>query len=146
MPPGTVAFCIHIADRPPSTGADRPWPRALAFSAARPKTVYHVEMPQPLRHTSARVLEFDALRPMLAGYAWSPLGKTRVERLQPTADRAWIERQQQLAAEVRRFLRSGGHFDFSGLTDPGVLVEKSPPSMMGMFPRYARSLPPRRPA
>ncbi|MBZ5513192.1 MAG: Smr/MutS family protein [Acidobacteriia bacterium] len=82
-------------------------------------------MPESLRHTSARVLEFDALRPMLSGYAWSPLGKTRVERLQPTADRAWIERQQQLTAEVRRFLRSGGHFDFSGLTDPGVLVEKS---------------------
>jgi DNA mismatch repair protein MutS2 len=82
-------------------------------------------MPQPLRHTSARVLEFDALRPMLGGYAWSPLGKTRVERLQPTADRAWIERQQQLTAEVRRFLRCGGHFDFSGLTDPAALVEKS---------------------
>ena len=82
-------------------------------------------MPQPLRHTSARVLEFDALRPMLSGYAWSPLGKTRLERLEPTAERAWMERQQQLTAEVRRFLRCGGHFDFSGLTDPGALVEKS---------------------
>jgi DNA mismatch repair protein MutS2 len=90
-----------------------------------PKPFTMSRMPQPLRHTSARVLEFDALRPMLAGYAWSPLGKTRLERLQPTADRAWIERQQQLTSEVRLFLRSGGHFDFSGLTDPAALVEKS---------------------
>ncbi|MGZ4817887.1 MAG: endonuclease MutS2 [Terriglobales bacterium] len=82
-------------------------------------------MPSPLRHTSARVLEFDSLCQMLGGYAWSPLGKGRVGRLQPAADRAWIERQHQLTAEVRRFLRSGGHFDFSGLTDPSALVEKA---------------------
>ena len=82
-------------------------------------------MPDPLRHTSARVLEFDSLRQMLSGYTWSPLGKGRVEQLQPTADRAWIERQQQLTSEIRRFLRSGGHFDFSGLTNPAVLVEKA---------------------
>ncbi|MBZ5566695.1 MAG: Smr/MutS family protein [Acidobacteriia bacterium] len=82
-------------------------------------------MLEPSRHPSARVLEFDSLRQMLSGYAWSPLGKSRIERLQPTADRTWIERQQQLTAEVRRFLRCGGHFDFSGLTDPAALVEKS---------------------
>jgi DNA mismatch repair protein MutS2 len=82
-------------------------------------------MPEPLRHTSARVLDFDSLRQMLRGYAWSPLGQGLVERLEPTADRVWIERQQQLSAEVRRFLRCGGHFDFSGLTDPGPLVEKA---------------------
>ena len=121
---------MPIGHGPGHWGGPRHAPRVmgwetLAFSASRAKTVYHVVMPQPLRHTSARVLEFDALRPMLGGYAWSPLGKTRVERLQPTADRAWIERQQQLTAEVRRFLRSGGHFDFSGLTDPAALVEKS---------------------
>src|SRR5512146_1281578 len=82
-------------------------------------------MPEPLQHTSAQVLEFPALRQLLRGYAWSPLGQGRVERLAPTADRVWIEHQQQLTSEVRRFLRSGGHFDFSGLIDPGALVEKS---------------------
>jgi DNA mismatch repair protein MutS2 len=82
-------------------------------------------MPEALPHTSSPVLEFNSLRQMLRGYCWSPLGQGRIGRLQPTADRAWIERQQQLTAEVRRFLRSGGHFDFSGLNDPGALVEKS---------------------
>jgi len=82
-------------------------------------------MPEPLQHASERVLEFDLLRQMLRGYAQSPLGQARVDGLHPTADRAWIERQQQLTAEVRRFLRAGGRFDFSGLLDLGTTVEKS---------------------
>jgi DNA mismatch repair protein MutS2 len=82
-------------------------------------------MPEPLQHASERVLEFDLLRQMLRGYAQSPLGQARVDALRPTDDRAWIERQQQLTAEVRRFLRAGGRFDFSGLLDLGTTVEKS---------------------
>src|ERR1051325_5119997 len=82
-------------------------------------------MPEPLQHASERVLEFALLRQMLRGYAQSPLGQARVDALRPTADRAWIERQQQLTAEVRRFLRTGGRFDFSGLLDLGTLVDKS---------------------
>ncbi len=62
---------------------------------------------------------------MLRGYAQSLLGQARVDALAPTADRAWIEHQQQLTAEVRRFLRAGGRFDFSGLLDPTPLVDKS---------------------
>jgi DNA mismatch repair protein MutS2 len=82
-------------------------------------------MPEPLHHTSSRVLEFDSLRQMLRAYAWSPLGQGRIDHLEPASDRLWIERQHQLTAEVRRFLRAGGHFDFSGLSDPRALVEKS---------------------
>ncbi len=82
-------------------------------------------MPDALRHTSARVLEFDSLRQLLDAYAWSPLGKGRIDQLAPAEDRAWIERQHQLTAEVRQFLRAGGHFDFSGLTDPTALVDKA---------------------
>ncbi len=82
-------------------------------------------MPESPKHASERVLEFDLLRQMLRGYAQSPLGQARVDALRPTADRAWIERQHQLTSEVRRFLRTGGRFDFSGLLDHGTLVEKS---------------------
>ncbi len=82
-------------------------------------------VPDPLSHSSARVLEFDTLRHLLRGYAQSPLGQARVDALQPTADRPWIDRQHLLTAEVRRFLRAGGRFDFSGLLDPTPLVEKS---------------------
>ena len=81
--------------------------------------------PAALTHTSAPALEFESLREMLRAYASSPLGQGRIAALAPSADRAWIERQQQLAAEVRAFLRAGGHFDFSALQDPGALLDKT---------------------
>jgi DNA mismatch repair protein MutS2 len=82
-------------------------------------------VPSPLEHSSARVLEFDHFRDVLAGYVWSPLGKARVSQLAPSSDRGWISRQQQLAAETRRFLFGGGRFDFTGLFDAGQLLAKA---------------------
>src|SRR5437764_15397427 len=82
-------------------------------------------MPQPLQHTSARVLEFDHFREVLAGYVGSPLGKARVSQLAPTVDREWIARQQQLAEEVRQYWVAGGRFHFSGLFDARELLAKS---------------------
>jgi len=81
--------------------------------------------PQPLAHTSARVLEFDFLRDLLSGYASSPLGQELIAHLAPSTDREWIENQQQLTTEIREFRRVGGRFDFSGLLDVTKLVEKS---------------------
>jgi DNA mismatch repair protein MutS2 len=81
--------------------------------------------PQPLSHTSARVLEFDSLRDLLSGYATSPLGHGLIANLAPSTDREWIENQQQLTTEIREFRRVGGRFDFSGLLDVTKLVEKS---------------------
>ena len=78
-----------------------------------------------LPHTSARALEFDSMREMLRAYAYSPLGQAKIAALAPPGDAAWIERQQQLASEIREFLRVAGHFEFSGLLDPTALVEKS---------------------
>jgi DNA mismatch repair protein MutS2 len=82
-------------------------------------------IPAPLQHASPRVLEFDQFRDFLSGYVWSPLGKARVGALAPSSDRAWIARQQQLAAETRGFLAAGGRFDFSGLFDAGQLLAKA---------------------
>src|ERR1019366_5871501 len=82
-------------------------------------------MAHPLRHNSARVLEFDALRELLRGYASSPLGQSRITALAPSTDSAWISEQQELTAEVREFRRVGGRFDFSGLVDITELIEKS---------------------
>jgi len=78
-----------------------------------------------LIHTSARVLEFDALRDLLRGYAASPLGQARIAALTPSTNADWIERQQDLTTEIREFRRTGGRFDFSGLIAIGTLVEKS---------------------
>jgi len=82
-------------------------------------------MSQPLIHNSARVLEFDALRELLRGYASSPLGQSRIKALAPAIDSAWIAGQQELTGEVREFRRVGGRFEFSGLLDITKLVEKS---------------------
>ncbi len=79
-------------------------------------------VPTPLVHTSAAALEFDRLREMVRGCCQSELGQQAVDALAPTTDADWIERQQQLTAEVRNFLRAGGRFDFGGLTDPSQLV------------------------
>ncbi|MGC2259739.1 MAG: endonuclease MutS2 [Candidatus Sulfotelmatobacter sp.] len=82
-------------------------------------------MSEPLVHHSARVLEFDALRELLSGYASSPLGRAKLATLAPSIAPEWIEEQQALTEEVREFRRVGGHFDFSGLLDVAQLVEKS---------------------
>jgi len=82
-------------------------------------------IPQPLSQTSVPVLEFDSLRDLLRGYTSSPLGQTLIAHLAPSADREWIEGQQQLTGEIGEFRRVGGRFDFSGLLDVTKLVEKS---------------------
>ena len=78
-----------------------------------------------LKHSSARVLEFDAFRDVLAAYVSSPLGKAGVSHLAPSSDREWIARQQQLADETRRFLVAGGNFEFAGLFDAQTLLAKA---------------------
>ena len=82
-------------------------------------------MSADLLQTSARVLEFDALRELLRGFASSLLGRNRIASLNPSTDRDWIQSQQVLASEIREFRRVGGRFDFSSLTDVSVLLSKS---------------------
>ncbi len=79
----------------------------------------------PVPHTSSRLLEFESLRELLAGYASSPLGQRRIAELQPSLDRAWIETQQTLTAEIREYRRVGGRFEFAGLPEVEKLLEKS---------------------
>src|SRR6266852_1118927 len=54
-------------------------------------------LPNPVSHSSSRLLEFETLRDLLAGYAASPLGKRRV----------------------------AGRFEFAGLPEVQKLIEKS---------------------
>ncbi len=82
-------------------------------------------IPGPITHCAERVLEFDHLRALLTAYAPSPLGQKRIAALAPSGDRQWIERQQQLADELRGYLQAGGRFDFHGLLDPTQLIQKS---------------------
>jgi DNA mismatch repair protein MutS2 len=80
---------------------------------------------QSLKHTSARILEFDSLRELLRGYAYSPLGQAAITNLLPSADPAWIQNQHSLTSEIREFRRVHGHFEFSGLLQIEKLVDKS---------------------
>jgi DNA mismatch repair protein MutS2 len=82
-------------------------------------------VPNPVTHTSSRLLEFEALRDLLSGYASSPLGKRRIAELLPSLDRAWIETQQGLTTEIREYRRVGGRFDFAALPEIQKLIEKS---------------------
>jgi DNA mismatch repair protein MutS2 len=82
-------------------------------------------VPNPVQHTSSRLLEFETLRELLAGYASSPLGQRRIAELQPSLDREWIETQQVLTSEIREYRRVGGRFEFGGLPEVGKLLEKS---------------------
>jgi len=82
-------------------------------------------VPNPMTHTSARLLEFETLRELLTGYASSPLGRRRIVELQPSLDHPWIETQQQLTTEIREFRRVRGRFEFTGLPEVTKLLEKS---------------------
>ena len=82
-------------------------------------------VPHSLQHSSARLLEFDGLRELLSGYASSEPGKRIVGHLLPSSDRAWIENQHALTAEIREFRRVGGRFDFTNLPEIREIVEKS---------------------
>src|SRR3984885_13817088 len=104
--------------------------RPLHFSSAPSfcglRLLYHENaMADELIHNSARVLEFDALRELLRGYAHSPLGHERIAALSPSTERDWIQSQQTLSSEIREFRRVGGRFDFFGLIKIGILIEKS---------------------
>ena len=78
-----------------------------------------------MEHLSSRLLEFEALRELLAGYAASPLGKRRIADLRASLDRDWIQNQHALTTEIREFRRVGGRFEFAGLPEVDQLVEKS---------------------
>ncbi|MGB8010170.1 MAG: endonuclease MutS2 [Terriglobales bacterium] len=82
-------------------------------------------VPNPVTHTSSRLLEFETLRDLLSGYASSPLGQRRIAELVPSLDNAWIETQQQLTTEIREYRRVGGRFEFAGLPEVRKLIEKS---------------------
>ncbi len=82
-------------------------------------------VPNPVSRSSSRLLEFESLREVLAGYASSPLGQRRIADLAPSLDSAWIENQQQLTTEIREYRRVGGRFEFLGLPEVQMLIEKS---------------------
>jgi DNA mismatch repair protein MutS2 len=83
------------------------------------------KIPSPLRESSASALEWPRVRDHIAGRTFSPLGRAWILALEPCADLAWIDQQQQRTAELRTMLTRGGSFEFRGLFDPTSLLDKA---------------------
>jgi len=101
------------------------------FSAQSVRNGYHPivvtlsENLSPLHEISSAALEWERLRAHLAAKTQSPLGRERVLTRTPARDLAWVQREQQMVAEIRIFLSGGGSFGFGGLFDARSLLEKS---------------------
>ncbi len=82
-------------------------------------------VPMPLAHTSAEMLEFARLREMVAGYAATAPGRAWTLALEPSGDAGWASVEQQRVSEAVRLLRVGSSFDFHGLIDPGDWLDRA---------------------
>ena len=82
-------------------------------------------IPFPLAESSAVALEWPRLREHIAGRTTSPLGRAWITGLEPCADLTWIERQHTRTAELRAMITAGGSFDFNGLFDATLPLEKA---------------------
>nr|WP_158819755.1 Smr/MutS family protein [Granulicella sp. S156] len=83
------------------------------------------QTPAPLSEIGAKALQWNDLQQQLAERAQSPLGRACVLALQPSAELAWIEQQQQRTAEMRRLITGGGGFQFRGIFDPSDVLDKA---------------------
>src|SRR5580704_4255149 len=83
------------------------------------------KIPSVLHESSAIALEWPRLRDHIAGRTFSPLGRAWILALEPCADLPWIEQQHQRTTEMRAMLLSGGSFEFRGLFDPTLLLDKA---------------------
>ncbi len=78
-----------------------------------------------MEHTSAEMLEFPALRELVAGYASTPPGHAWTLALVPSRNVKWVATEQQRVGEAVRWLRAGVSFDFHGLVDPSAWLEQA---------------------
>jgi len=82
-------------------------------------------VPSPLAHTSAEMLEFARLQAMVAGYATTGPGRAWTLALEPSRDVGWASLEQRRVSEALQLLRVGPSFDFHGLIDPGDWLDRA---------------------
>ena len=71
-------------------------------------------------------LEFPALKEILRQRLTCAPGGAALERLEPSADREWIETELARVAEARAFLEEDEELGFGGLIDPATWLPKLP--------------------
>jgi len=96
-------------------------------------------IPAPLTDWSAKALQWHDLLDHLARRAQSPLGKASVLALQPSADAAWIEAQQQRTTEMQQIV-AGSPFDFRGIFDVTDLLDRARIEGSALEPLELRSI------
>src|SRR2546425_1103412 len=64
-----------------------------------------------------RVLEYEQIKAMLAGYASCELGKRIIAELQPHAGEADVRRALRETSEAQRLLDTGGGIPLGGIHD-----------------------------
>lgn len=82
-------------------------------------------IPSPVEDCSRSVLEWDRFLELLAGYSVSSIGRRWILDLNPSTDRAWIEQQHSLVAEMRLLHGEGAQPRLASLLDPTNLLNKA---------------------
>ncbi|HUS08110.1 MAG TPA: endonuclease MutS2 [Bryobacteraceae bacterium] len=77
-----------------------------------------------MKHTSAVLLEFDALKELLARYLSGPLGRAELEKLAPSTARVELEQALAELAEATEYSRLQQGLPLNGLVDSTVAVQK----------------------
>ena len=117
-----------ISPAPSARGADDV---TLAAPNNVPAPTYHRlvallgPIPFPIADFSPVMLEWPRFLELLAGYSYSPVGRSWVLGLRPSTDLAFLARQHTLVAEMRRLLAQRVSIALGSLFDPTTLLDKS---------------------
>ncbi|MBC7926231.1 MAG: Smr/MutS family protein [Bryobacteraceae bacterium] len=74
--------------------------------------------------TSSQLLEWEELKELLGRFIAGPLGRLELEKLQPVADRAWLEAALAELTEAIEFTRTSGRPPLSAAADCSFSVAK----------------------
>lgn len=74
-------------------------------------------------HTE-KVLEYDKLKAVLKGYAYSQLGASRAAKLKPFRQLDTVRYQQRLCSEAKAFYQTSNGFPLQGLKDISPILHK----------------------
>jgi DNA mismatch repair protein MutS2 len=77
-----------------------------------------------MQHTSADVLEYAALRDLIGRYVAGPLGRSELELMQPSTDRAVLEDSLAEVSEAMEFARTSPRLPLGGIVDTTPAVHK----------------------
>ncbi len=88
---------------------------------------------------TAAAVEWPRLRSLLAGYAQSPIGERWAQELEPSTDRSWLEKEQELTREMQ-LLAAQSAPGLGGLSNIEQLLSRSRIEGAVLAPEEFRSI------